>query len=234
MPWVPEQTQLNEDQIEECRQNFNRMVDAYQLDGQTIYYIARLIFDLVPGQGDYTVGIGGDFDPGCYLVRIERASVLITTNPQPVANSGPPEYKLWPFTVDDYQEWIYKKQTTNFPRYYYYDENYPLGGLHLMWVPLDPDQIVIYAEQPLLAIDATADELLDFRPGYQDFLQSNLAVRLSDSNPRAQLKPGVLERARSSENLVKMANNRPLKRMSDFAQGPYRNNVYMGNRYNTR
>src|SRR5271170_1414815 len=85
-----EQTGLNPDQVEEARTQFNRLADSFQLDGGTVSHVARLLFPITSGQGDYTVGVNGQWDPGSpisassaidsnYPVRIERASVVLTT-----------------------------------------------------------------------------------------------------------------------------------------------------------
>lgn len=244
-----EQTQLSPDQTEEARQVFNKYVDALQLDGNTISHVARLLFDIVPNQGDYTLGPGGDWDPGAgvatagpagqiasnYPVRLERASVVLTSLP---GASGPPEHPLRMLTIDEWQEWRLKQQSTNWPWCAYYEPAYsqasPLAIVHLLYVPTDSNQVALYLEETIAQIEATGDALLDFRPGYQDMIESNLARRIGSRTPGWQEPSHLAELVRSSTNLVKMANHRPLKRDNDMSRRGGRSNVYAGNRYGQR
>ena len=220
-----EQTGLNTDQVEEARTQFNRLIDSLALDGGMVSHIARLGFNVIPGKGDYTVGENGDLDPGQpvfassaigsnYPVRIERASVLITSQTTP-PGSGPPELELYPMTIDQWQAWVYKQQTTTYSRHYYYEPSYPLGIFHMLYVPTESDQIVLYIEETLAQIDATGDEILNFRPGYQDMLTTELAMRIGRRRPGWRPTPELAEASRSSKSLVKMANARPLSRTTD-------------------
>lgn len=234
-----EQSVLNADQVEECRTQFNRLVDSLQLDGGMISHVARLVFNIIPGKGDYTVGPSGDLDPGVpvsassaiasnYPVRIERASILITSIPTP-AQAGPPELPLIPLTIDEWQSWVYKQQTTTYSRNFFYEPSYPLGVFHLLYVPTETDQLVLYLEETLAQINATGDETLDFRPGYQDMLTSNLAMRVGMRRPGWQPPPQLAELARSSMAIIRMANTRPLSRTSDFqSTSRFRSNIYTG------
>lgn len=250
-PGILEQSILSPDQTEEARTQYNRMVDAFQLDGGTISHVARLLFQITPNQSDYTVGPGGDWDPGNpvsasspgyqygesasiatnYPVRIERASMVLTT--QNYDGAGPPEYPIFALTIDEWQSWTLKGQTTNFPRRYFYEPSFPLAVFHLLYVPYDDDQVALYLEETLAQIDATADTVLIFRPGYQDMLTANLALRIAARTPGAQPSEYVQELARSSLNRIRMNNNRPLSRANDMtASSRFRSNIYLGNRYN--
>jgi hypothetical protein len=238
-----EQTGLNPDQIAEAQQLYNRMIDAFQLDGMICSHVARLLFPITPSVGIYTVGPNGDFDPvngisaagpagqiaSNYPVRIERAGAVVTTNS---GASGPPEFPMRPLTTDEYQLWILKQQTSNWPWCYYYEPAFPLGILYLLYMPTDANQVALYLEQTLAQIDATEDALLQFRPGYYDMIASNLAVRIAARHPdRAKLSDSTRELARSSLSLVRMANDRPLSRSNDMSAHSGRQSVYTGNRY---
>lgn len=245
-----EGTVLGPDQVEEFRLLYNSMVDEWALDGGTVSHVAREVFDIVPGKGDYTIGPNGDLDPtapvmtsaapvspgedptqSCvYPVRIERASLIVSTIP---TSAGPPEYGLWPMTIDEWQDWILKGQISNWPRRFYYEPDYPLGVLHLVWVPTDANQLALYLEQNLSAVGAVGDMLLNFRPGYQYFIECNMAVRLADNNPtKAKITEHTRSEAIRTLRLIQSSNDRPLSRVSDaLGSGPARSNIYIGNRY---
>jgi len=226
-----EQTGLNADQTEEGRQVYNRMVDAWTLDGLTVSHVARLLFPITPGKGDYSLGANGDWDPATlglpgYPVRVERASMVLTTQtPQP-------EYKIFPLTIDQWQDWTLKTQSTNWPRRYFYEPSFPLAIFHLVYVPTDANAVALYLEEQIPMIAATGDALLSFRPGYEDAITSNLAVRIAARTPGSNISPMIVELARSSLSLIKMANNRPLRRENDMGRvGPRRSDILNGNRY---
>jgi hypothetical protein len=248
VPGIMEQSGLDPDRTEEARTQFNRMVDALQLDGGTISHVARLLFQITPNQSDYTVGPGGDWDPGQgiswsglpgqipsnYPVRIQRASMVLTT--QNYAGAGPPEYPLFPLSLDEWQSWTLKMQTTNFPRRYFYEPAYAssngLAIFHLLYVPYDDDMVALYLEETLQQIATAGDAVLDFRPGYQDMLTCGLAMRIADRTPDAQIKPGVVERYEYSLEMIRQNNNRPLSRANDMTSSSrWRSNVFLGNRY---
>ncbi len=201
------------------------MVDGWRADGLTISHVARLLFNIIPSKGDYTIGLSGDFDTP-WPDRVERAGMVLTSE------TPNPEYPIFPLSIDEWKEWTLKTQSTNWPRVYFYERSYPLGILHLLYVPTDANQIALYLEEALLPISATGDTLLDFPPGYQEAIESNLAVRIAAKSPGSNIQEFTVELSRSSLMLIKNANNRPLKRGHDFERGPYRTNVYVGNRYN--
>lgn len=238
------QVSLSADQMEEAREVWNKMVDALQLDGETVSHVARLLYNVVPGQGDYTVGPGGDFDPGQgisssgaygeipsnYPVRIERASMVLTTNE--FGGAGPPEYPIFPMTIDEWQTWTLKGQINNWPRRFYYEPSYPLGILHILYVPANTNQIALYLEQNIAAIDALGDALLDFRPGYQDALEALLGLRLARRHPEVQVSPELKEASAEAWRLIKTNNSRPLAKVNDMSGAArWRSNIYLGNRY---
>ena len=76
-----EGTTLGPDQTEECRLVYNSMVDEFKLDGGTVSHVAREVFDLIPGKGDYTVGPNGDIDPTSPVLT-SSPPVDPTTSPQ--------------------------------------------------------------------------------------------------------------------------------------------------------
>jgi hypothetical protein len=247
-----EQTGLNPDQVAECQQLFNRMIDSWQLDGWMCSHVARLLFPLLPYGGPagiYTVGPNGDFDPAQgttlagvvgqiasnYPVRIERAGAVVTTQPN---YQGPPEFPIRMLSLDEYQDWILKQQTSNWPWCAWYEPAFEnsggLGILHLLYVPTDGNYIALYLEETLAQIDATQDQTLQFRPGYYDLIASNMAVRIAARHPKtAVLADSTKELARSSMSLVRMANHRPTSRGNDFTGGGdrTRSSIYSGNRY---
>lgn len=240
-----EQTNLNPDQIAECQQVYNRMIDSWQLDGQMVSHVARLTFPITPNKGIYTVGPNGDLDPVLgisaagvagqiptnYPVRIDRASMVITENP---SQGGPPEYPMRQLTEQEYQWWTIKGMNASWSWCYYYESAFNssngLGILYLLYIPDQSNVLALYLEETLAQIDATQDAILYFRPGYYDAISANLAVRLAGR--RGQVSDIIRELARSSLSLVKRENYRPLSRCNDMTtNNDRRSNIYQGNRW---
>lgn len=240
-----EQTGLNPDQIAECQQVYNRMIDSWQLDGEMVSHVARLTFPLIPNKGIYTVGPNGDFDPAygvsaagiagqipsSYPVRIDRASVIITQDP---AQSGPPEYPLRQLSEQEYQAWTLKEQNASWSWCFYvepaFNSSNGLAILYLLYIPQQANLVALYLEETLPQIDATQDAILYFRPGYYDCIAANLAVRLDRG--RGKISPDVRELARTSLSLIKKNNWRPISRSNDMTSHyEWRSNIFQGNRY---
>jgi hypothetical protein len=220
-----EQTGLGPDQTEDCRQAYNSMVDSWRADGTLIHHVKRIVFDLVSSKADYSIGPGGDWDTDRPM-RLERIGILLT-NQSPQA-----EIPLQPLTLDEWQNWRLKTQTINWPQFFFYELDFPLGIVHLLYVPTDQNSVALYLEQPLAQIDAVGDELLDFPPNYQELIESNLAVRIAMRHPdRAKLSPEVRGMAMSTMQQARMNNRRPLVRHSDIESRFGRSNVLSGNRY---
>lgn len=227
-----EQTQLAPNQTEEARQLYNRMVDGFNADGMLIPHVARKLFDINPGHGDYTLGPNGDWDTPMYQRSIERMSIILTSQ------TPNPEYALWPMTVDDWQNWLLKGQVNNWSTGFYYEApdfelgGPPLGTVHLLYVPTNANKIAIYLEQMHVPINATGDEQLEYQYGFQEVIETNLALRIAARHPReAQLSEDTRRLAKSSLEIVKNNNSRPLKRTSDLNPIRTRSNVMSGNRY---
>lgn len=221
-----EGTGLAPEQNEECRKLFNRMIDDWRSEGLTIYHVGRTLFDIIPGKGDYTIGINQDFD--CpWPERITRAGFVLT------GQTLDPEYEIYPLTVEEWADWTYKKQATNWSQRYYYEKSYPIGVMHLLYVPNDVNQLALYMEEPLQEINATGDQLFDLPPGYQTVCETNLGKAIAARNPgRSNISKLTLDKADSSLDQLRSNNRRGLKRSTDLSRGRnFRSNVYEGNRY---
>lgn len=223
---LSEQTGISADQTEEARVTYNTLVDAWRADGLTISHIYRYLAQLVGGQGDYSIGPGGDIDVP-WQDRIERAGIVLSNE------SPAPEYPIWPMTVDEYQMWTLKEQTTNWPRAFWYErKGPPLGIIHLLYVPTDANQLALYLEEFLLDINATGDSLLEWAPGYQLALETNCAVHIAARTPGSNISADTRKLAVDSLALIRNANNRPLMRLSDMTSGRGgRSDVRAGNRF---
>lgn len=222
-------TRLDPDRTEDCRLSWNALVDTWRADGTTINHLARVLFPITPGQGDYTIGPDGDWDTD-RPARMERMGVVLTSS----SSGGPPypEIPLFQLTIDQWQNWVYKDQVTTYSRHYFYELDFPLGIVHLLYVPSEGDSIALYLERILSKIAAVGDEMLLFPPGYEEALTTNLAVRLASMGKGAKLSKETARMAVTGLQLIRDGNNRPLIRSTDLSPGwNGRSNIYLGNRY---
>lgn len=227
-----EQTGLNVDQQEEARQAYNGMVDTWRADGFTVSHVERVLFPTVASQGIYTIGPGGDWND-VWPDRIDRAGIVITNG----SGALPAEYPLYPLTVQLFAEWIVKDQQTSYPAAYFYERSFPLGKVHLLYIPNTVNNVALYLERPLSQIAVNADYStvsLDYQPGYQEALENNLAVRIAERNPKTtNITQSLINRARFGLQLLKTVNNRPLTKARDIMPAGYggRASIYNGNRW---
>lgn len=232
-----EQTGLAPNQTEEARQIYNRMVDAWNANGLTISHVARTLFDVVGGQGDYTIGPGAQWDTPMHPREIERMSMILTDQ------SPEPEYAMVPLTLEEWQHWLLKSQTNNWSRRFYYEppgnggqvvsDSTPfMGVVHLLYVPSQANQVAVYLEVPYSQIAATGDQLLEYQYGVQEAIETNLALRIAARHPKeARVSEDTRRLAKSSLELIMNNNNRPLQRVTDLRAGFNRPNVLSGNRF---
>ncbi len=222
-------TGLDQDEEEDLRQTYNSMIDSWRGDGLTVSHVGRYEFPLVANQGDYTIGPGGNFDR-VWPERMERAGIIVDDDA---------EYPIYPLTLEEWSLWRQKKQASNWPRRYFWERAFPLGILHLLYIPSDTSKVALYLEDPISQIvkpggtppdyDAVT---LDYAPGYQLACESNLGMLYAAANS-SRAKPTAEARriAKASLDLLKTNNNRPLCRTTDLAATTNRSNIYNGNRW---
>lgn len=217
-----EGTGIDQDQTEEARRVFNRLVDSDRNQGLKAWRVSRVPFDIVSGQDSYQIGPSGDWPRTNAPVRIGRAS-LIVTNTTPT-----PEYEMEQLTEQQYQLWRLKGLSTSWPSAYYYER--PMfdgsqtqlnGTVHLLFVPSETNQVVLYIEESISPLSATGDALLEFPEGYQTYYETNMAKTLAARNPRSKISQLTLDEARRSARMIKIQNFRSVSMDSDYpTRGP--------------
>jgi hypothetical protein len=226
-----EQQSPSLDQVEEGRQTYNSLVDGLNANGANISHMARVIFPMTPGVGDYTLGPGATWEWPSWVERIQRAGVVLTGQQSPY-----PEYPIFPLTVDEWQGWVLKDQQTSWPRRYFYERAQPYGIVHLLYVPTDANSVALYLEDAISRIDVGENPTLEDitvtgPPGFQLMLETNLGRQLAARDPaRAKISQETIDTARKSLMEFQGPNARPLMRSTDFTE-QRRSVIYDGNRY---
>ena len=126
-------------------QVLNDWLDWLKLDRQMVYAIHRATFPLVPGQGDYTIGMDGNADiPAERPVRVDRAS-FVFTNVTPNI-----ETPLYVMNEQEYQALSPKTLTASTPTKLYYESLVPNGVLHFWAIPTVAYLMALYLWQAVI------------------------------------------------------------------------------------
>jgi hypothetical protein len=209
------QTPSSED-IQTAFEALNDLIDDWGTQRQTIYKIARNVFNLVSGQATYTLGSGGDWN----IVRpvwIERISVIPENSGS--GNTGPMEIPIgYTLDIQAFQQICIKTAESSFPQAAYWDRGWTTGlsNVQVYPVPTSSDgAIVLYTP---VAVTEFADLSTEytFPPGYAKAIRYNLAVDLA---PEFGIDaPNDVQRiATQSLADIKRANNAPIEARFDAA-----------------
>lgn len=192
---------------------FNSMIELWRIQRLTVWAEFRQKFDLVSGQQEYKIGTDPAADWQATMpTTITRAGYIFTWTSPEVEQ---------PFNVYTVQQWqaISPKnlQSTN-PYVAYYMASTVQGAVSVMGtmilypVPTDASiQVALYLWMQLLKIDDPTQTVI-FPPGYQEAVESNLAVRLAAMFPKRQkISPITVEIAKSSFARIKASNSQPIQ-----------------------
>jgi len=178
----------------------NRLIDQKAAERLFIYTVTRTTWTIVSGTGTYTVGTGG-------TVNVARPVIIEHISFQDTSTSPDTEYPLHELTENAWAALRFKDQTDTLPVSYYYNPTFPLGTLKLWPAPTSATlEGVIYHPQAVTQF-AGLTTSISLPPGYEEFLVTNLAVRMTSTYGRA-LDPMLLQRAREAEGIIKRANKR--------------------------
>lgn len=159
-------------QQERGRLRLNQMLESWNLDGLTVYANTRTTKTLTPGDGDYTIGAGGDINV-TQPIEIPNAAIITT---------GTIETPLEILTDQRWAE-ISDKSLTGIP-YALYLQRTPgvtnRGTVYPYYVPDAAHTLVLYL-RTLFASIAAVDigNAYYLLPGYELAIQSNLAVAMA-------------------------------------------------------
>lgn len=194
----------------------NTMVAGWNNESLMVYNTEVHIFNYVAGQGDYTLGTGGDFN-------IPRPIEIVGAYNR--INNGTPQEVDYPIEVTTdasvYSAIVTKEIQTSLPILVYDNGNFPTKTLSFWPVPADTTY------RPVLwvwrQIDSFAlSDTLSLPPGYEDALEWGLAARccLPFSRP---IPPDLKQMASDAKMVLKRINaNTPMLSLPDgiISQGP--------------
>ena len=222
----------------------NMMIESWSADNLSLFQLKREVFELVPNKGEYTVGIGADFNTSRPMTVLGAAyGTLIKTPifeqpPTPEDDPLTPEdesavipdpiivgYSLSsnfeiPMEILPYQKWmgISLKQTpSTIPTEVYVHGGAPFEMLSFWPVPSETCAFVMYSQKELTQFP-DLDEEIDFPPGYSEALKYNLAVRIGTEYGR-EISPRIDKLASDSLAKIKVKNSRTPIMKNDVMTG---------------
>ena len=204
----------------------NNWLDSLAIEQITIPFRLRTTWTMVSGTATYTVGTGGD-------INIPRPTYIDHVNYIDASLSPSIERELTPLTDAAYAAIPIKTLTNLLPSYYYWNPTYASGlGTLTFW--LVPTSSVLtgalYAGSPVAQFVNLTDTL-SVPPGWQWFLQENLAVFFA-AIYRENLPPDpeLVKSAMLSKLAITRANLRLQEMTVDPAltHGSPRSNIYVG------
>lgn len=200
--------------------SLNRLLDSWSNDSLAAYVSPIEEFNLTPGVGSYTIGVGGAFNTQ-RPTKYNQATLKIT-------NSGTPvEYMMQQATLEEWASIGQKSLSSNISNTFYVDVGYPLDTLLLWPVPSQASKIVLYT-QKLLSTITTLDSPIVFPPGYERALVYNFAMEIAPEYGKAPSEL-IMNAAIESKAAFKRTNHKTINLRVDEAlvPGPIFN-IYRG------
>lgn len=205
--------------IAEALAALNAMIDSWNTENLMVRAILRTLFTLTAGDGEYTIGPGGQFVTADRPSSIERASLVNLSDP-----SSPLEQPMNVIlTPAKWQEIALKSTQSSIPTDLYYDRGLSAGCgiVYLYPVPSTAHQLALYLESRLIQFQSEEDAF-QMAPGYLRALQYNLAVELESRFDGAVLTQNAFNIATQSKASIKRKNYRPVMLKCDSALVPSR------------
>lgn len=193
--------QLTAEELQVCLRTFNRLLDNWSTQSLAVYGLANQTFNTVNGQATYTIGVGGNWNT-TRPIRIAELAYSVYNNVS---------FNCTAITQGQYDAIVNKTQTQQFPYFFLYVNENPLGQVTLWPVPNQVTPITFSIERVLTQITDVYTELV-FPPGYEEAFEYNLAVRLA-SRFSTPIPPEVAAQAASSLGDIKKANHSQRKRV---------------------
>ena len=218
---------VSDDEYDECLQMLNMMVDEWNLKSTLPYYKLNEVFDLVAGQYEYTIGVGGDFNtsrPIQILSAFNRSDGL--------PGGFPIDRRMKIIDNDSYQRIVSKFYAETYPDFLMYTPEYPLGKITVAGKPIAGLELGL-SQVKQLGSFTLSDQTVTMPPGYLLALSYNLAVLLAPIYGKEVAGTTVGEKARESLGDIQVINSDPpLSKIDSQAMGSRRRsgtyNIYEG------
>ncbi len=159
------------DQYGELIPEANRLLDMHNCNGHVIFNTKIEAFDLTSGQKQYSIGPGGDFNTA-RPISISEANFIFP---------GSPAIRI-PVDIIDDEQWskITMQDIAGAPPWWlYYDGSNDANGrgqIYIVGQPPSGYQLELFSWQALQANFTASTDVVTWPPGYEFFLETNLAL----------------------------------------------------------
>lgn len=154
------------DEIVDANNLLNIMLESWSNESLLVFANTWETFSVVAGDGDYTIGLSGDFNTS-RPINIKAAYIRQDTT----------DYDLEIMDDITYNKYILNKLTESIPRFLNYQTTFPQGVIRLWPVPVTNYGLFILSEKPYSAFGL--DDDISFPPGWEFALIENLAVLIA-------------------------------------------------------
>lgn len=223
----------------------NMMIKSWSTQNLALFTMKREVFELQAGKGQYTIGIGGDFDTARPMHVLGSAwgnliktpiyeDVEVPGIPTPEEPDPPPTieqqlvgYALssdfeTPMCILNYQDWMaiqLKETQSSIPTQIYVHNEEPLEKLSFWPVPSENCGLVLYSKKEISQFP-DLDEEIDLPAGYEEAIKYNLVLRLALEFGR-EISPRIDKLASDSISNIKRKNTKTAKMISDAVDFNY-------------
>lgn len=160
-------------EVSDSLRAFNDLVEILNTQKLAVYATSNQTFNTVANTATYTIGSGGTWST-TRPVRINP----IAYSSLPVGSSTPTTYPCQAITQEEYDLIGSKAQTQEYPNFFLYVNDFPLGSITLWPVPSQVTPITFSIDNQLTQ-PATAATSISFPPGYAHMFKYNLAPMLA-------------------------------------------------------
>jgi hypothetical protein len=175
---------------------FNGMLESWNLEHLVASTLVKNSFTLVPGQQDYAMGPGGDFD--CVRpISIDAVYLQIGDAEYPVDVVGDAEFNAI----------VQKSFSGQYPCVLHNHGDFPLTSVSVWPVPQAGYPLNIYTWSQLTSVRAASDVMV-LPPGYERALRYGLAIELAPEYGKS-ITPEIAETYNNAKSAVKRINSQP-------------------------
>jgi len=164
---------LTASEVSDCLNALNDLIENWSTQKLAVYGQANQTFNTVSNQKVYTIGPSGDWNT-VRPIRIDQPAYSTL----PTGSATPVTFPCVPITQAQYNMIGVKDQTQQWPNFYLYVNEFPLGLITLWPVPNQVTAITFSIDRILTQVTSAA-ATLSFPPGYVKAFKYNLAVEIA-------------------------------------------------------
>lgn len=194
---------ISAEEMQATKTTLNMMLDSWNNQHASLYYVVNSSFSLTANDGSYTIGPSGADLTATRPLRIDSAFTRLPGQANPV------DYQMSQLTNQQYQDLILKNVGTSYPTHYLYTPTFPNGTLYLYPVPSVTLELHLSMWQQLIQVTALTDSI-SLPPGYARAILYNLAYELAPYYGRELgMSHPITMTAKNSLDVIKTVNAEP-------------------------